>query len=246
MKKFTVSNGLLYQDGVQVRFVATPNKRGTMVPEYLIEHYTADSAPSSTINWFQNPKAQASAHLLIDREGKVVQFGKFTDVLWHAGVSTWKGIVGMNSHSIGIELTNLGRSGTAHPGFVKLTHKNESQPAYWQEYTEEQIKVCKAVSDCLVETYKLKDILGHEDISPNRKSDPGPAFPWDIIKPEQKEDNLFVTTSDLNLRSGAATTFDIALTIKKGEVVTEKVRVGAWSNVTYNGICGWVSNQYLK
>lgn len=241
MAKYSVLNGKLLVDGVPVSWVPTPNKRGTMVPSYLVMHYTADSNPSSTIGWFKDKEAQASAHLLIDREGKITQFGLFTEVLWHAGVSKWKGLNGMNSHAIGIELTNLGRSAAAKPGFIKARHKNETVDAYWQEYTDAQINVAVDVAKCLELTYNLKDVIGHDDISPLRKSDPGPAFPWGRFK-------FLVTSADLNLREGAATTFKAITVLPKGtQVKLSGLTNGDWVGVAVisNGIIGWVNKQYL-
>lgn len=241
-----IKDGLLYVDGRPVFFASTPNKRGTMLPSYLVIHYTGDDSPASTINWFKDPSAKVSAHLLIDRNGSITQFGKFTEVLWHAGTSTWKGINGMNSHSIGIELTNLGRIAHALPdsGSLYATHKNEQTPSWWQTYTDAQIKTLQAVSQILVQTYSLKEIVGHDDIAPGRKQDPGPAFNWDWLKnPVSKE---LTTTSGLNLRSGAGVGYPVITVIPKGDTVEELSRVGSWSLVNYDDHKGYVSNQYLQ
>lgn len=239
---FEIKDGLLFLDGKQVPFINTPNKRGTMMPSFLIIHFTADNNPASTINWFKNPVAQASAHILIDREGKVTQFGKFTEILWHAGKSEWKGIVGLNSHSIGVELTNLGATANK-PGSVFLKHKNEANPRYWQTYPDKQIDVLKAVSDCLVATYKLKDIIGHDDISPIRKSDPGPAFPWNRIKADK---TTYITSTDVNLRSGPSTSTEVIKILKKGSSVLVVGEEGDFKKVVTDcKTIGFVAQKYL-
>lgn len=247
---YTIKNNLLFKDGKQVPYVVTPNKsKGTMKPEYLIQHYTAAANAAGTISWFKNKDAQASAHLLIDRDGKVTQFGAFNEILWHAGKSSWKSYTSMNSHSIGIELVNMGRSNVAKDGYVKLKHKNEATAIYWQTYPEAQIKECKEISDCLVNHYKLLDVLGHEDIAPGRKSDPGPAFPWDKIKtPTVTKLVSKFTTADLNVRLGPSTEHKAVTVLKKGTEVNILDTVGEWSHIFIcsTKITGFVSNKYLK
>lgn len=112
----------------------------------------------------------------------------------------------------------------------------------------------------LVKTYGLKDILGHEDISPIRKSDPGPAFPLASVRAKamgRKDLNidLYLTTTEVNIRSGAGTEFG---TITKAPVPKNvKVQVlkrdGNWSFVevmqtveSINDLEGWISSKYLS
>ena len=97
----------------------------------------------------------------------------------------------MNKYSIGIEMVNAGKlvkreDGTWESWFKKiipknevvlLTHKNESRETGWHNYTEEQINASIEVATAIHEKYDLTDILGHDDIAPDRKVDPGPAFP---------------------------------------------------------------------
>lgn len=271
----TIKDHLLYDDnGKQVTFNNTPNKAGKYIPQYLIMHYTAATTAQSSINWFMNKDAKASAHLLIDKDGKVTQFAPFNIVTWHAGVSQWNGINGLNQHSIGIEIVNGGRlqkSGSSwicptdrkvvpEDDVVNAKHKNDTQPDNWHDYTPEQIEACIKISTLLVKTYGLKDILGHEDISPIRKSDPGPAFPLASVRAKamgRKDLNidLYLTTTEVNIRSGAGTEFG---TITKAPVPKNvKVQVlkrdGNWSFVEamqtvegINDLEGWISSKYLS
>lgn len=244
MMKIEIKNHLLFIDDKQVPFYDTPNKSGkTMVPSYIICHFTADNNPLSTIGWFMDKAAVASAHLLIDRAGKVYQFGKFNMVLWHAGKSEWLGTEGMNSRSVGIEMTNLGRTKQV-PGSILATHKNESTPSYWQQYTPEQTDVCAAVSKVIYDTYKMRDILGHDDIAPNRKQDPGPAFPWDKIYLTvgiiQK-----TNTDGVNLRPSPGTLGTPLTSLPKGSNVVVRGHDEGWTNVNWNGKYGWILNKYL-
>lgn len=240
-----IKHGLLFKDGIQVPFIPTPNKRGNMKPSYGVIHFTADNNPQSTINWFKDSKAKASAHLLIDRLGNIYQFGLFTEILWHAGTSQWKAanIIGMNSHSIGIELTNLGRT-VQRPDSVLLKHKNEDKAVYWQSYTDIQMEVLKSVCDVLTKEYKLIEFLGHDDIAPGRKSDPGPAFDWSLLK-DVEVLPTFKTNTSLNLRSGPGTNYKVILTLKEGAVVKELSRSNGWSEIEVNNKKGFVSNKYL-
>lgn len=139
-----------------VVFKPTPNKGGVITPKYIVMHYDAASNATSAINWMSDPKSKVSAHLHISREGVVTQLVDFNIKAWHAGISTWKGISGLNDHSIGIELQNSGS----------------------QEYTDVQIQKAIEVCEALVKNYPIKEIIGHSDIAPKRKVDPGKQFPW--------------------------------------------------------------------
>ena len=150
-----VKNNLLFNNGAQVEFIESPNTNGKghpITPSYLIIHYTADSNIDGTISWFKNPTAEASAHLVIGRDGRIVQMVPFNQRAWHAGKSQWGNISGLNSYSIGIELVNAGKLVKKQGGFVnwaghvipndeviEAAHKNEGTPAFWQEYTQPQI-----------------------------------------------------------------------------------------------------------
>lgn len=164
MAKFTIKDGVLYQNGVKVYQRPSPNHGGTIKPIYTIIHYTGASTAESAINWMveKRKKDNVSAHLHIDRLGNVVQLVNLTQQAWHAGVSQWKGVVGLNSHSIGIELQNTGG----------------------QEYTaiqlQQTIDVCKALNL----EFPIKEILGHSNIAPGRKVDPGKQFPMKRLREE--------------------------------------------------------------
>lgn len=269
-----IKNHLLFDNnGKQVNFQATPNKGGKYTPEYLVMHYTAATTAQSSINWFLNPNAQASAHLLIARDGIVTQFAPFNIITWHAGKSEWKGLNGLNGHSIGIELTNGGRltkTGNAWvcpvdqkkvpaTEVIMATHKNETAESAWQNYTPAQLDISVEIAALLVSTYGLKDVVGHDDISPLRKSDPGPAFPMGSFRSKamgRKDENLddYFTSTELNIRSGAGTQFEPlkGSPLPQGTKVTVLKTEGTWSFVdvadTINGIMdleGWVSSKFL-
>ena len=177
-------------DGVE--FVDTPNKDGEITPEIIIIHSTESRLITSTVRWFQSPTSKASAHLVMGRDGKLVQMVAFNQRAWHAGQSAWKGKPKCNSFAIGIELCNWGRvfikdgvyksvGGTVleKNDVIEATHKlAPGKKFFWETFTPEQISASKELCMFLVDTYKLKDIVGHEDIAlpQGRKTDPGPAF----------------------------------------------------------------------
>jgi N-acetylmuramoyl-L-alanine amidase len=182
-----------------VRFEETPNKSGTISPRFLIIHYTAGRSLESSVSWFKNPEATASAHLVIGRDGEIVQMVPFNKKAWHAGKSRWGDVIGLNNHSIGIELDNAGEltrkaSGGWKAWFgghydedevVVARHKNDpptAEPSGWHDYPEAQLQALMDVAAALQAKYKFEAVLGHDDIAPLRKRDPGPAFPMTALK----------------------------------------------------------------
>lgn len=159
---------------------------------FLVIHFTAGASAASSVAWWKNPAARgASAHIVIDRDGTVIQCRPFNRTAGHAGVSAWRDpktgtrYTGLNSCSIGIELANGGNS---YPEkFSALTptkarHKHGGPEYEWETYPPEQLAACQALSQALVARYKLDDLVGHDDIAPDRKNDPGPAFPMQALR----------------------------------------------------------------
>lgn len=227
------SNLLYYDNGVQVPFKKSPNFSGIMIPSYLIIHYDGSGNATGAIDWMINSRGKeaVSAHLHISRDGNVVQLVPFNRVAWHAGVSSWKGISGLNSYSIGIELQNTGG----------------------QQYTSKQLEVLTEVAKALVSAYKLKEILGHSDIAPGRKIDPGKMFPMEQFRKDVYGLNTNVviknvTADVLNVRSGGGTNFPVTGQLKKNDPVNVLRNIEDWSEVLIlaNNTKGWVNNKYLS
>ena len=268
-----ITNDLLFgNDNKQVEFKLTPNRGGKYTPQYLIMHYTAATEARGSVSWLLNKDAKASAHLIIDRDGSIVQLAPFTTVTWHAGVSTWNGLVGLNKFSIGIELVNGGRvvksgnnwicpvdkKAVQDSDVIIATHKNESSPSGWQTYTEIQMQTAFEIGTQLAKTYNLKDVLGHEDIAPHRKSDPGPAFPMGsfrsrVMGRKENEAEVFKTIAAVNIRSGAGTQFaPVTKELPKNTAVNVLKRDGNWSFVEVldqvhglNDLEGWIFSKFL-
>ncbi|MBP8215845.1 MAG: N-acetylmuramoyl-L-alanine amidase [Propionivibrio sp.] len=267
---------LIADDGTPVRYVETPNKGGLMTPEYLIMHYTAGSSAEGSVSWMCNPAAKAAAHLVIGRDGSLTQLAPFNRITWHAGKSEWEGRSGLNGFSIGIELDNAGKlervgsrwisavSKRAYPDddVLVANHKHDrpgTPPIGWHEYGEEQLEVAAQVGLLLMEKYALKDVLGHEDIAPGRKSDPGPAFPMASFRARlmgRADDEVehYVTTSALNVRAGPGTEFAAlpGSPLPSGTRVALLEQQGLWWRVdvldTVSGVMdlvGWCHSRYL-
>jgi N-acetylmuramoyl-L-alanine amidase len=198
---YTITNNKL--DGVQQ--VVTTNMGGALSPKnrrFLVLHYTAGPSLEGTIETFKSQARQVSAHLVIGRDGKIAQVVPFDRVAWHAGPSTWKPAKGgtvksLNFFSIGIEMVNAGPLSlvggqylTWWGGKINPSEVVEVDPSlptsfgkrYWHHFPEEQVLALLEVARLLVDTYKLEEIIGHSDICPGRKTDPGPAFPINNVR----------------------------------------------------------------
>jgi N-acetylmuramoyl-L-alanine amidase len=204
-------------------WVPSANRGGALAAEYLVMHYTAGRSLQESVDWLASKQSKASAHIVIGRDGTIVQQVPFDTVAWHAGASSWEGHIGMNRCSIGIELDNAGRltrqGGRWRAWFggsfedqdaIEATHKNESAPSGWHTYTAVQLEAALELAVLLVERYDLRDVLGHDDISPGRKADPGPAFPMDSFRARifgRREDEVpeFRALAALNIRTGPGT-----------------------------------------
>ncbi|HIE4797673.1 TPA: N-acetylmuramoyl-L-alanine amidase [Serratia marcescens] len=138
---------------------------------FLVMHYTAEDFHSSLKTLTDE---HVSAHYLLpahpQREhGKPTVYRLVPEVMraWHAGASGWRGRSNLNDTSIGIEIVNKGFTRS-----MLFTH--------WQPYTAEQIAVLIPLSRDIIQRYGIQpqDVVGHSDIAPQRKQDPGPLFPW--------------------------------------------------------------------
>lgn len=136
-------------------------------PDYIIFHFTGTANAEEAANVYLDGKrdedvGRVSPHYMIDEGGRITRFVDEKDRAWHAGLSYWQGLTDMNSHSIGIELVNEG-------------YNNNFPP-----FPIPQIESLKALSKDIMRRHGIPahHILGHSDIAPGRKNDPGPAFPW--------------------------------------------------------------------
>ena len=119
---------------------------------------------------------------IIDKDGTTVQCVGFDRIAYHAGASVWQGRAGVNTFGIGIELVNRGPmcahvKGHSTPGAVVAAHKHGGPVMEWDPYTEAQLTAAVGVCRALIAAYGPMGVVGHDDIAPGRKIDPGPAFP---------------------------------------------------------------------
>ena len=265
-----LKNRLAADDGTPLRYIESPNRGGSMVPEVLVMHYTAGSSAESAIAWLCNPAAKASAHLVIGRDGGIAQLVPFNRVAWHAGQSRWAGRSGVNAFSIGIELDNAGRLDRVGKRWISPLSRREyaddevfvgkHKDDGWHDYSAAQIEAALAVGLLLMRSYSLKDVVGHEDIAPGRKSDPGPAFPMAAFRSRLlgRADDApepYVTSAALNVRAGPGSEFAIlpGSPLPVGTRVALLEQQGLWWRVdvqdTANGVMdllGWCHSRYLK
>lgn len=136
------------------------NDRDGQKIDTLVIHYTGMKSAQDALDRLSDPDfhTPVSAHYLIDEKGKIYQLVEDNKRAWHAGNSWWNGQQDVNSRSIGIELYNSGK----------------------EPFTNAQMASLKKLSLSLIQKYSIRasNIVGHSDIAPNRKMDPGPHFDW--------------------------------------------------------------------
>jgi N-acetylmuramoyl-L-alanine amidase len=128
----------------------------------VIIHYTGMRSLQSAVERLLSKKYEVSSHYIISRTGKIIQLVKDNNIAWHAGISNWFKFKNLNKNSIGIELENKGH-----------------QYGY-QTFPSKQIVQLIKILKILKRKFKIKNvnIIGHSDIAPSRKIDPGEKFPW--------------------------------------------------------------------
>ncbi len=247
----------------------TSGKFGDKLPDTIVLHYTAGPFKASLYT-LTNPRVKASAHIIIDRDGSITQLVKFDTVAWHAGRSSYKGRTGLNKYSIGIEMVNSGylsKSGNVYRSqfgsaynpsdVIQAVHKNQTTPKYWHIYTEEQIQTVTELCRLLIDEKGIKHIVGHDDIAPSRKTDPGPAFPLKRLEKQLLGDSRHedggeelpevgrVVASALNIRETPKTGMKVAQALKKGTKVKILDEVNGWYKISTE-IEGWVFGKFVE
>ena len=176
-----------------------PKKRKTNQIKFLIFHYTGMKTEKAAINRLTDIESRVSAHYLIKQNGEIITLVPDLYTAWHAGKSVWKNYSSLNKDSIGIEIVNPGHD------------------INYKKFSKIQLAALVRLSKFLIKKYKInsKNVLGHSDIAPERKKDPGEKFPWKLLskkkigywhnlnqneliknrnlKTSSKEKNLFLT-----------------------------------------------------
>lgn len=277
---FTISStGKLLRSQTAVEQIQSPYTNGSFAPQpkIIVMHFTFGATGRSSANWFHDSANtfKSSAHVVVDRDGSVIQCVSFETGANHAGKSTWKGVDGLNRHSYGIELANWGNltrhgggwrshTGVSIPDPVLAVHRNgnptgTTAPIGWEPFPAAQIEAAEDIAKALVVTYGCTEIVGHDDISKGRKWDPGPAFDMARFREAVLEDASDISgnirqvnvAEGLNLRRGPGTQFDIITLLANGTRVMVIETSGNWVMVnvlTAAGApsqTGWVHGGFL-
>ena len=144
----------------------SPNFDDRTLPiSLLILHYTGMATGEAALERMRDADAKVSAHYMVEEDGRIFQLVDEEKRAWHAGVSEWQGETNINSNSIGIEIVNGGHD---HP------NADGSLPSF----PDVQINAVIALSKDILKRHGDLTVLGHSDIAPDRKIDPGENFPW--------------------------------------------------------------------
>jgi len=142
-----------------------PKKRLKKEIRFIIFHYTGMKSEKAATKKLTDIQSQVASHYFITHTGKIITLVPDLYTAWHAGISSWKDFKSLNKNSIGIEITNPGH-----------------QFGY-RKFSKKQINSIINLSKLLIKKYKIdkKNFLGHSDIAPDRKKDPGEKFPWEYL-----------------------------------------------------------------
>ena len=142
-----------------------PKKRKTNQIKFLILHYTGMKTEKAAINRLTDIESRVSAHYLIKQNGEIIILVPDLYTAWHAWKSVWKNYTSLNKDSIGIEIVNPGHD------------------INYKKFSKIQLAALVRLSKFLIKKYRInsKNILGHSDIAPERKKDPGEKFPWKLL-----------------------------------------------------------------
>ncbi len=154
------------RDPLVHREVASPNWNDRQLPiDMVVLHYTEMKPIETAIGRMCDPAAEVSAHYLISEEGEVIRLVPEEKRAWHAGQSYWRGHRDVNSASIGIELD--------HPG----------HGLGYRAFADEQIEALVPLLNRILQSHDIPraNVVGHSDVAPARKIDPGELFPWDRL-----------------------------------------------------------------
>jgi N-acetylmuramoyl-L-alanine amidase len=138
-----------------------PRPEGAII-DMLVIHYTGMPSAQAALDRLCDPAAEVSAHYLIDETGEVHALVDEENRAWHAGVSSWRGSAGVNSRSIGIELVNPGHEWGYRP------------------FPAAQMAALADLAHGILARWPIpaRNVVGHSDVAPRRKQDPGELFDW--------------------------------------------------------------------
>ena len=135
----------------------------TMPVDMVLIHYTGMETAEKALERLCDKSSEVSAHYLIDRTGHIFSLVSEDNRAWHAGVSFWRGEKDQNSRSIGIELENKGHE------------------FGYESFSQIQIGALIRLIKDIMKRHNIKFVMGHSDVAPSRKQDPGELFPWKTL-----------------------------------------------------------------
>ena len=140
-------------------------KRKSKDIKFIVFHYTGMQKENDALSRLTDHRSKVSSHYFIKKNGEILTLVPDLYIAWHAGISNWKNYKSLNKYSLGIEISNPG-------------HDYE-----YKKFTKKQIYSILKLSKLLIKKYKVRSnfILGHSDIAPERKKDPGEKFPWHYL-----------------------------------------------------------------
>jgi len=275
---FAIKERRLSENGEAVEYIPSPYVGGALPQSVKIAvvHFTYGAGAKSSANWFKDPKNPgSSAHVVIDRDGTVIQCVPFSTIAWHAGKSRLRDLVGLNQYSIGIELANWGYLARSGEGWASYSgakiakpfigaHKNGNPdkghlPIGWETYPAAQFQSTVELVRALAAAYGVEEVVGHDDISPGRKWDPGPAFDMARFRNQVFGDRKdmgdirlkVLVAEGLNLRTGPGIEFEAKQMLPVDTVVEPISEDGLWvcvSVIAENSeptATGWVHSRYI-
>lgn len=154
---------------MKIKSFPSPNFDERKLPiSILVLHYTGMETGQAAIDRLCDPDAKVSAHYVVEEDGNIIQMVEEKDRAWHAGVSSWNGLSDINSASIGIEIVNGGH--------------DYGLP----DFPQEQIGAVLWLSQDIIKRHNIeaRNVVGHSDVAPGRKIDPGEKFPWHLLASE--------------------------------------------------------------
>ena len=207
MPKSSIDTTLNYSHNFDVK------KRRLKEIKFIIFHYTGMKNENQAITLLTNTKSKVSSHYFIKNNGEILTLVPDLYIAWHAGVSSWKHYKSINKYSIGIEISNPGHEYS------------------YKKFSKKQIKSILKLSTYLKKKYKIKSnfILGHSDIAPNRKKDPGEKFPWKYLSK-----NKIGHWHNLNEKKIFKKRNQIVDKLEKNKFIKNLYKIGYPKNIFFN------------
>jgi N-acetylmuramoyl-L-alanine amidase len=150
----------------EIQWQPSPNFDVRQLPiRFIILHYTGMRDGTDPVGWMTNPASKVSAHYFVDEAGRITQMVEEMDRAWHAGRSRFRDVTDINSASIGIEISNPGHEWG------------------YRRFPQAQMGSVVRLTATIAARHRIDraDVIGHSDIAPTRKQDPGELFDWGLL-----------------------------------------------------------------